>query len=56
MDVCTVCGLHEPAEWCWEGRMDCPLGKPPRFLNMHVLWGHIVELEKRIQALENGSP
>ena len=51
--ACAVCGLTEPNEYCWEGRRDCPFGKPPRFLNVHVLWERLVELEKRMAALEN---
>jgi hypothetical protein len=52
---CNACGLSEPNEWCGEARMDCPFGKPPRFLNVHVLWGRLVEQEKRITALERNS-
>ena len=53
---CAVCGKTEPNDGCWEARMDCPFGKPPRHLDVHDLWGWIVKQEKRIRALENVSP
>jgi len=54
MADCATCGKPEPDDWCWEARVDCPFGKPPRFLSVHDLWRRMIELEKRITALEEG--
>jgi hypothetical protein len=49
---CVGCGKPAPAEWCWEGRLDCPCDKPPHHLSTIALWHHLRELERRVAALE----
>jgi hypothetical protein len=52
MNRCAVCDQHEPADWCWASRPDCPFGKPPRYLNLEDLWRWCAELQRRVDALE----
>jgi hypothetical protein len=52
---CSACGHFEPNEWCWEGRLDCPFGKPPRYLTASDVLDYARGLEKRIAALESPS-
>lgn len=54
MDECTDCGMSEPADYCWQAKVDCPCNKPPRGMDIQ-LWvakRHIIDLEGRIARLE----
>lgn len=45
MTACAECGRPEPAEWCWEARINCPFGKPN--LGVPELRDLFAALEKR---------
>lgn len=50
---CGLCGKFEPREWCWDGLLlDCPLSYPPRHLSKVDLWRMVVNLTRRVDALE----
>jgi hypothetical protein len=51
--TCPGCGLGFPADWCWEGRFDCPCGKPPRRPDEASVWAIVVDLQRRVEALED---
>ena len=35
--VCPQCRFHEPFEHCWENSILCPLGMPPRSLDLYPI-------------------
>jgi hypothetical protein len=49
---CSRCLLPAPADWCWHQHHDCPLGFPPRHVDPHVLLRLLVDLQRRVAALE----
>ena len=49
---CAVCNLGEPADWCWESRIDCPFRKPPRFLAPNDIWQYLIDFNERLNRLE----
>ena len=51
--TCPGCDLPEPADYCWPQRYDCPLGFPPRDIDVRALLRLIVDLQNRVAALEN---
>jgi hypothetical protein len=52
-DKCPGCHYPEPADWCWEQRLRCPLKYPPRNIDSRQLLGYLNQLEDRIEKLES---
>lgn len=55
-DICPGCRYPEPADWCWEHRLRCPLRFPPRNINPRELLDYINQLEDRLEKLEPRGP
>lgn len=51
--LCPTCEMPQPAEFCWEGRWDCPC-QPPRAME-RVLWEALNALRRRVELLERVS-
>jgi hypothetical protein len=49
---CPSCGLPKPAEWCWDNNYTCPLGYPPRRVEVRDLLQLIRLLQERVTVLE----
>lgn len=53
MSDCPSCNLPKPAEWCWNNNYTCPLGYPPRQVDVRMLLHLVRLLQERVEKLEN---